>query len=64
VADKTVLDWIALVLVIVGGINWGLVSLLNFNLVEVIFRIPVLTKIVYTLVGLSGLYMIYYLKKE
>jgi len=64
VADKTVLDWIAIVLVIIGGINWGLVGL-NFNLVNVILgAVPVLEKIVYILVGISALYMIYYIKKE
>ncbi len=63
-ADKTVLDWIAIVLVIIGGINWGLVGL-NFNLVNVILgAVPVLEKIVYILVGISALYMIYYIKKE
>ena len=54
------LDWIAFVLVIVGGLNWGLVGLFSVDLVELIFgSIPVLQRIVYVLVGLSALYMIY-----
>ncbi|MBS3108095.1 DUF378 domain-containing protein [Candidatus Woesearchaeota archaeon] len=58
------LDWVALILVIVGGLNWGLVAF-NFNLVNVIFgSIPILEKAVYGLVGLSALYTIYFAIKE
>ncbi|MCC2644549.1 MAG: hypothetical protein K0R49_207 [Burkholderiales bacterium] len=38
----------------VGAINWGLVGGFNFNLVEAIFGQTSITKIVYILVGLSG----------
>jgi uncharacterized protein len=59
--SNNVVDWIALVLVIVGGLNWGLVGLFEFNLVEAIFgAIPALERIIYVLVGLAALYMIYY----
>lgn len=61
---KSALDWIVLVLVIIGGLNWGLVGLFNFNLVETIFGVGVLTTIVYALVGLAALYMIYYVSKK
>ena len=62
--DKNVLDWIALVLVIVGGLNWGLYAF-GFNLVELILgSIPILAQIVYILVGLSAVYMIYYATKK
>lgn len=54
------LDWIAMALLIIGGINWGLVGLFNFNLVAAIFgEMSTLSRIVYTLVGLSALYSIY-----
>jgi uncharacterized protein len=54
------LDWIALVLVIVGAINWGLVGLFGFNLVAAIFGFSrVLLAIVYIVVGLAGLWTIY-----
>jgi uncharacterized protein len=54
------LDWIALILVIIGGLNWGLVGLLNFDLVAAIFgAMTMIARIVYVLVGLSALYMIY-----
>lgn len=47
---------IALGLTIVGALNWGLVGLFNFNLVEAIFGVDTLfTKIVYTFVGLAGI---------
>ena len=68
-AEKTTLDWIALVLVVVGGLNWGLVAIgnwagINLDLVNLILgSIPLLQNIVYLLVGLSAAYMIYYLRK-
>lgn len=63
---KTTLDWIALILLIVGGINWLLVGIFNWNLVEAIFNgwAPVITTIIYILVGISALYSIYYLTKK
>lgn len=52
------LDWITLVLVIIGALNWGLVGLLNFNVVTEIFGdMTTASRVVYTLVGLSGLYL-------
>lgn len=45
---------LALVLVIVGALNWGLVGLFKFNLVQALFGDSVLAAIVYTLVGISG----------
>lgn len=51
---------IALALVIVGAINWGLIGLFNFDLVAFIFngQQSLLARIVYSLVGISGLYAI------
>jgi len=51
------LDIIALILVVVGGLNWGLVGLLNLNLVTAIFGQGSLATIVYILVGLSAVYV-------
>ncbi len=54
-------DWIALILTIIGGLNWGLVGLFNYNLVDAIFGTgSTLSRIIYILVGLAALYMIYY----
>lgn len=50
---------IALVLVIIGAINWGLVGLFGLNLVAAIFgEASVLTRIIYILVGIAGIYCI------
>ena len=51
-----VIDWIVLILVIVGGLNWGLVGVFDFNLVTTLFGDGTLTKVVYDLVGISALY--------
>ena len=52
-----VIDKIALVLIIIGAINWGLIGLFKFNLVDTLFgEMSVLSRIVYTLVGISGLW--------
>ena len=46
----------ALAIAIVGCINWGLVGILNFNLVEFLFgNATILTRVVYTLVAISGI---------
>jgi len=53
------IDWIAFILVIIGALNWGLVGIFDFNLVTTIFGdTTTLTRIVYILVGVSGLYLI------
>ncbi len=49
---------IAFILVVVGGLNWGLVGAFGFNLVETIFGMSMIANIVYILVGLSALSMI------
>jgi len=55
-----VLDAIALILVIIGALNWLLVGLFEFDLVAFIFGGPtsVLSRIIYVLVGLAGLWTI------
>ncbi len=56
------LDWVSLVLMIVGGLNWGLVGAFNFDLVAAIFGpMSALSRIVYILVGLAALYGIAFL---
>ena len=52
------LDWLAIILVVVGGLNWGLVGLLDFDLVAMIFGdMSVISRVVYSLVGLSAIYL-------
>ena len=50
-----IIDKIALVLIIIGAINWGLIGILDFNLVETIFGAGTISRIIYTLVGITGL---------
>ncbi|MFZ2149919.1 MAG: DUF378 domain-containing protein [Minisyncoccia bacterium] len=51
-------DYIALVLVVVGGLNWGLVGILKFDLVATLFGdMSGISRIVYALVGLSAVYV-------
>lgn len=54
----TTLDWVALVLVVVGGLNWGLIALMDLDLVAMLFGdMSMVSKIVYGLVGLSAIYV-------
>ncbi len=60
------LDWAALALVVVGALNWGLVGVgmlldANWNLVDLLLGFsPRLEAVVYVLVGLAGLYVVYF----
>jgi len=54
------LDYIAMVLLIVGGLNWGMVGLFDVDMVATLFAPgSALTRIVYVLVGLAALYSVY-----
>ena len=55
----SILNKITLLLLIVGGLNWGLVGLLNFDLVAAIFgEMSLPSRVVYGLVGLSALWQL------
>ncbi|MDD6603426.1 MAG: DUF378 domain-containing protein [Eubacteriales bacterium] len=53
-------DRIALILTIIGGVNWGLIGIFKFDLVAWIFggQDAVLSRIIYTLVGLAAIWCI------
>tara|TARA_B100001964_G_C14222860_1_gene596176 strand:+ start:1799 stop:2050 length:252 start_codon:yes stop_codon:yes gene_type:complete len=54
------LECLTLSLVIFGGLNWGLVGLFEFDLVATLFGdMSEISRVVYTLVGLSALYMLF-----
>lgn len=58
------LNCIALTLVIVGALNWLLVGLFEFNLVDSIFgELSLLSRIIYALVGLAGIWSIAFYSK-
>lgn len=53
------IDWIALILLIIGGLNWGLIGFFRFDLVAAIFGdMSALSRIIYGLVGLSAVYIL------
>jgi uncharacterized protein len=56
------MDWLkklAALLVLIGALNWGLIGLFNLNIVaEVLGSATTVTKVIYSLVGLSGLWML------
>lgn len=61
--DSRAFDYTALVLVIIGAINWGLIGIFKFDLVaficgEVFGGVNVVSRIIYILVGIAGLYLI------
>lgn len=52
-----IIDKTALALIIIGALNWGLIGLFNFDLVAALFgNMSLLSRIVYSLVGISGLW--------
>ena len=53
------LNFVALTIVMIGAVNWGLIGFFNFNLVAFLFGdMTLLSRIVYALVGLCGLYLV------
>ena len=61
-----IMDRIALILSIIGGINWGLVGIFRFDLVAYLFggQTSSISRVIYTLVGLSALWCISLLFRE
>jgi len=56
---------IVLTLVIIGGINWGLIGLFNYNLVDSLFgSMSLVSRIIYTLVGISAIWAIAFYNSE
>lgn len=53
-------DWTMFVLLVIGGINWGLVGLFDFDLVAFLFggMNDIVSRIIYTLVGFSAVYLL------
>ena len=51
------LDVVALILVIIGGINWGLIGFFNFNLVTFIFgNASIIARIIFAVIGIAAVY--------
>lgn len=59
------IDWITSVLVIIGGLNWGLIGFFNYNLVDSIFGAgSSIAQVIYAVVGLATLWMIVMMSKK
>lgn len=60
------MDCLSLILLIIGGINWGLIGIFKFDLVAWIFggQGAVISRIIYTLVGLAALWCISFFFRE
>ena len=59
------LDIIAMILVLVGALNWGLVGIFNYDLVASIFgAMSTVSRVIYTLVGVSAIYGVFSFFKD
>lgn len=59
------LDIIALILVIIGAVNWGLVGFFQYDLVSAIFGyMSTFTRVIFALVGIAGLYSISFIGRD
>jgi hypothetical protein len=64
-AEMKFLDWVTIVLLIVGGLNWGLYAFFDYNIVDKLFGIgSTVAKVIYGLVLFSALYGIVFIVKE
>ena len=53
-------DWLAFALLAVGGLNWGLIGALNYDLVSSLFGdMTVIPRVIFGLVGVSAIYMVF-----
>jgi uncharacterized protein len=57
--DMNILNLVSWILVLVGGVNWGLYGLFKLNLVEAILGSGFLARLVYIIVGAAACYIIY-----
>lgn len=60
-----ILDSTALILIIIGAINWGLIGFFQFDLVATLFGdMTAFSRIVYALIGIAGLYSLSFFAKD
>lgn len=59
------LDTIALILVVIGAVNWGLIGFFRFDLVAALFgQMTVFSRVVYAIIGIAGLYALSFFAKD
>lgn len=57
--DVNGLGLVVVLLLILGAVNWGLIGIFDYNLIEVVFvHIPILGKVLYIFIGLAGLLLL------
>ena len=60
-----IVDTIALIVIIIGAINWGLLGFFQFDLVAAIFGdMSIFSRIIYAIIGIAGLYSISFFAKD
>lgn len=61
----TVLDWAAFAILIIGGVNWGLIGFFSFDLVSTIFGVmSTASRVIYGLVGISAIYSVFFALRD
>ncbi|HZX09524.1 MAG TPA: DUF378 domain-containing protein [Acidobacteriota bacterium] len=61
-AKLNIVDWICMILIVIGGLNWLLVGIFDFNLVSAIFgAMSIISRIIYILVGVAALYVLIFM---
>lgn len=59
------LDFIALLLVVVGAVNWGLIGFFQYDLVSAVFGpTSAMTRIIFALVGIAGIYALTFFARD
>lgn len=59
------LDTIALILVVIGAVNWGLIGFFQFDLVAALFgQMTVFSRVIYSIIGICGLYALSFFAKD
>ena len=62
---RSLIDWAALTLVLIGGLNWGLIGIFDINLVAILFgNMTLLARAIYALVGVATAWKIYRIVKS
>jgi uncharacterized membrane protein YuzA (DUF378 family) len=57
--NLNVFDWLTVAVLVVGGVNWGMIGAFNIDLVSYLFgEMTTLTRVIYSLVGISAVYVI------
>lgn len=61
-AKLNIVDWVCMILIVIGGLNWLLIGIFSFDLVAAIFgAMSILSRIIYVLVGVAALYVVIFM---